>query len=132
MSKGVPILSIVAWLGFTLIITITIGPFSHVTWFMGRFVPTVPIYNLCGIILAAVAGIGGCRWAHFASLALSVPASLWAVLGFFTVLGFLIRPYPGPNTPVFLWICLAVILLMICMPIFWAILCYRMRRATAA
>jgi hypothetical protein len=72
---------------------------------------------------AAVTGMGGSHWARFVSLVFSIPAALWALLGFFGTLGFLIHPYPGLNTPIFLCICLIVCLLMVCMPVFWAMLC---------
>ena len=97
MRKSIPILSIVTWLGG--ISTITRGPFSDLGWFsppeivpclalgafaglMGRYDPTLLIYQVCGIALAVIADIGGFRWAHLASLALSVLAALWGLLGF--------------------------------------------------
>ena len=97
MRKSIPILSIVTWLGG--ISTITRGPFSDLGWFsppeivpclalgafaglMGRYDPTLLIYQVCGIALAVIADIGGFRWAHLASLVLSVLAALWGLLDF--------------------------------------------------
>jgi hypothetical protein len=97
VRKSIPILSIVTWLGG--ISTITRGPFSDLGWFsppeivpclalgafaglMGRYDPTLLIYQVCGIALAVIADIGGFRWAHLASLVLSVLAALWGLLDF--------------------------------------------------
>jgi len=126
VNKTVPILSIVTWLGGILIITR--GPFNDIGWFMGRYDPSVLIYHVCGIALAVVAGIGDFRWARLASLTFSVPAALWYLLGFFALLGWSLHPDElRPGAPLFLWIVsYMVVLLMICMPVFWAVPCYKM------
>jgi len=142
VRKNIPILSIVTWLGG--ILTIIRGPFSDLSWFsppeivpclalgafaglMGRYAPILLIYQVCGIALAVIAGIGGFRWARLASLALAVPAALWGLLGLFALLGWSFhRDDPRPYAPVFLWIMsYIVVLLLICMPVFWALLCYK-------
>ena len=81
-------------------------------------------YFVCGIIFAAIAGIGGFRWARLVSLALSVPAAL---LGCFYFLGTLLVYFyesddSHPATLLFLLIGLAICLLLISMPVFWIVL----------
>ena len=124
MRRTIPILAIVTWLGAILIITR--GPFSVVTWFMGQFDPTFLIYNICGIILAALVFFRGYRWARVASFALALPAGLWALLGVFTLLGFLLPAgeEQRPDSLLYLWICFVIVVLMICMPVLWAMLCF--------
>lgn len=88
MRKCVPILSVVSWLGAMLIITRE--AFSHVVWVMGRFDPTIPVYCLCGILVATAAHYRSARWARLASFALSIPAAAWALLGLLSVFRFLL------------------------------------------
>jgi hypothetical protein len=126
----VPILSIASWLGG--ILFMCCGPFASI-WMIP--VANFLSYFVCGIIFAAIAGIGGFRWARVVSLALSVPAALFGCAGFFGILVLFFGSYEGrPGTPFFLPLCLAVCLvclLMVSMPVFWMALLRKSTRALA-
>lgn len=119
MHRSVPILSIVSWLGGILLILW--GPFTSI-----GMIPVANFlsYFVCGIICAAIAGIGGFRWARVVSFALSVPAALFGCGTFFgTLLLFSYESHDShPAAPLYLSICLAIYLLMISMPVFWMVL----------
>jgi hypothetical protein len=123
VRKAISILSIATWTGAILIVSFIGSPFCG-AWFLGRFDPTLPIYGVCGIVLAAIAGIGDIRWARLASLAWSVPAALWALPGLTVFIRYFLRAFEIEPNPFSLWICFPVILLMISMPVFWTRLCY--------
>jgi hypothetical protein len=119
VHRSVPILSIVSWLGGILLIPR--GPFTSIE---GLPVTNFLSYFICGIIFAAIAGIGGFRWARVVSFALSVPAALLGCAGFFgTTLVLFFRAYDNRrDTPFSLSVCLTIYLLMIFMPLFWVML----------
>ena len=80
-------------------------------------------YFVCGIIFAAIAGVGAFRWARVVSFALSVPAALLGCGGSFGTLLLLVGPFDDhAGTPFYLSVCLTIYLLMIFMPLFWVVL----------
>jgi hypothetical protein len=119
VHRGVPILSIVTWLGG--IFLIRRGPFTSIE---GLPVDNFFTYFACGIICTTIAAIGEFRWARLVSFALSVPAALLGCAGLFgTLLLFFLGSHETqPDTPLYLSVCLAIYLLMIAMPVFWMVL----------
>jgi hypothetical protein len=84
-------------------------------------------YFVCGIIFAAIAGIGGFRWARLVSLAWSVPAALYAVPMFFFTLILTFGSFDGRDSaPVYWSLCPIIYLLIISMPVFWVMLCRKL------
>ncbi len=118
------------WLGAIWIVTQS--PFS-ITLFMGEFNPFVLgplIYGILGVILATVASTGRFRWARLASFGWSIPAALWYLPGLIVSLGWLFGrgdPCPGILTS---FVCFIILLLIVCMPVFWGLVCFRLSRAT--
>jgi hypothetical protein len=113
VHRSVPILSIVSWLGCILLIWR--GPFTSIGMIpFANFLS----YFVCGIIFAAIAGVGAFRWARLVSFALSVPAALLGCAGFFGTL--LLLVYDRHASTLFqLSLCFTIYLLMIFMPVFW-------------
>jgi hypothetical protein len=109
----------VSWLGGILLIWR--GPFTSIGMLpVANFLS----YFVCGIIFAAIAGVGAFRWARLVSFALPVPASLLGCAGFFgTVLLFFYESHDSHSAaPFYLSVCLTICLLMIFMPLFWVLL----------
>jgi hypothetical protein len=139
MIKVVSAFSAIAWLGAVFMFTPI--PFIHLVQWQGRFDPIVVLYDaiaVCGIALALVAAIRCSRWARLSALVLSIPAACGSLLALFPLLsllhptGILRHAVQSRGTQAYLWISFVVVLLMICMPVLWALVCFQSRRHATA
>jgi len=118
------ILAAVIWLAFlAMVVGIHQARFDRPVLILGAVA-------LCGSCLALAMTFRHSRWMIWASLLLSIPVASWNFIWFFHVRSLLSLKYGIfahaqvesllGRTP-FLWFCLAVTVLMICMPFGWIV-----------